>query len=101
MSSGEADCRTASYGGTSLFHIARGLRAKLPGHAVHIVDGDPEALRARGRPAIVSVHRIHVVVVRFEGRDVIVHDPGRPEAERMTFDDYRARFGGFAVVVEP
>ena len=92
-------CRTAPHGGTSLFHIARGLRLRLPGRDVHIVDGDPLALRARGGLAIVSVHRIHVVVARFDGGDVVLHDPARPDPERMTFDAYRARYGGFAVVV--
>jgi hypothetical protein len=93
-------CRTAPYGGTSLFHIARGLRLKVPGREVRIVKGDPEALRARGGPAIVSVYRVHVVAVRFEGLDVIVHDPARPAPDRMEFGDYRARYGGFAVVVD-
>lgn len=94
-------CGTASYGGTSLFHIARGLRAKLPGREVRIVKGDPDALRARGGPAIVSVYRVHVVAVRFDGDDVVVHDPAKAGPERMRFDDYRARYGGFAVVAGP
>jgi ABC-type bacteriocin/lantibiotic exporter with double-glycine peptidase domain len=88
-------CRTASYGGTSLFHIARGLRAKLPGRKVHIVKGD----RAKGL-AIVSVYRVHVVAVRFEGSGVVVHDPAKQEPQRMTVAAYRADYGGFAVVVE-
>lgn len=92
-------CRTASYGGTSLFHIARGLRAKLPGREVHIVKGDPETLRSRGL-AIVSVYRVHVVAVRFEGDEVVVHDPARQAPKRMGFAEYAAAYGGFAVVVE-
>lgn len=94
-------CGTASYGGTSLFHIARGLRAKLPGREVRIVRGDPDALRARGGPAIVSYYRVHVVAVRFEGDDVIVDDPARGAPERMPFAAYRERYGGFAVVAGP
>jgi ABC-type bacteriocin/lantibiotic exporter with double-glycine peptidase domain len=93
-------CGTAPYGGTSLFHIARGLRAKLEGREVRIVKGDPEALRERGL-AVVSVYRVHVVAVRFEGEGVVVHDPAKPGPERMGFVDYRARYGGFAVVALP
>lgn len=88
-------CRTASYGGTSLFHIARGLRAKLPDRKVHIVKGD----RARGL-AIVSVYRVHVVAVKFEGDAVVVHDPAKRAPQRMSLASYRADYGGFAVVVE-
>jgi hypothetical protein len=91
-------CRTPSYGGTSLFRIARGLRAKLGGADIRIVDGEPDALRAHGGPAIVTVRRVHVVVVRFEGDEVVVNDPAEPGPERMPFADYRERFGGFAVV---
>lgn len=94
-------CGTASYGGTSLFHIARGLRAKLPDRDVRIVKGDPDALRACGGPAIVSVYRVHVVCVRFEDDVVVVHDPALPAPERMPFATYRERYGGFAVVAEP
>jgi ABC-type bacteriocin/lantibiotic exporter with double-glycine peptidase domain len=94
-------CRTASYGGTSLFHIARGLSAKLPGRGVRIVKGDAEALRARGGLAIVSVYRVHVVAVPFDGDGVTIHDPAKPAPERMSLADYRSRYGGFAVVVEP
>lgn len=88
-------CRTAPYGGTSLFHIARGLRAKLPGREVRIVKGE----RARGL-AIVSVYRVHVVAVRLDGDRVTVHDPAKHEPRRMSLAEYRADYGGFAVVVE-
>jgi ABC-type bacteriocin/lantibiotic exporter with double-glycine peptidase domain len=94
-------CRTASYGGTSLFHIARGLRAKLGGKGVHIVKGDPDVLRDRGGLAIVSVYRVHVVAVRFEGDGVVVHDPAKQRPQRMSLADYRAAYGGFAVIAEP
>ena len=93
-------CRTPAHGGTSLFRIAMGLRARLPDADVRVVDGDPDALRARGEPAIVSVHRVHAIAVAFSGDDVIVHDPAKPAAERMPFSRYREEYGGFAVVVE-
>jgi hypothetical protein len=93
-------CRTPDRGGTSLFRIRLGLAEKLPGHDVDIVDGDPDSLRGRGAPAIVSVHRLHVVTVRFDGDAVVVHDPALPAPHRIPFDEYRARFGGFAVVAE-
>jgi len=93
-------CRTPSHGGTSLFRIAMGLRARLPGADVRVVDGDPDALRARGGPAIVSVRRVHAIAVEFDGDGVIVHDPARPAPERMPFARYREEYGGFAVVVD-
>lgn len=94
-------CRTPSYGGTSLFRIARGLRLKMPGAGVRIVDGDPATLRAHGGPAIVTVHKVHVVVVRFEGDEVVVNDPAEPGPERVAFADYREQYGGFAVIATP
>ena len=95
-------CRTPPYGGTSLFRICRGIQLKLdhPSFTVRIVDGDPYALRALGVPAIVSVRRIHVVTVKFEGEEVWVHDPASAEPHRLTFAEYRQRYGGPAVVVE-
>jgi hypothetical protein len=94
-------CRTPPYGGTSLFRICRGLRLKLAGlpFRVGIVHGDPERLRARGVPAIVTVRKVHVVTVQFEDDRVVVHDPAWNRVERLTFDDYRRRYGGHAVVV--
>jgi len=92
-------CRTPAYGGTSLFRICRGLRAKLPGADVRIVDGEPDGLRALGGPAIVSVHKVHAVAVHFDGDEVTVHDPARPAPLRMPFARYREEYGGFAVVV--
>ncbi|MFI5403054.1 MAG: cysteine peptidase family C39 domain-containing protein [Planctomycetota bacterium] len=92
-------CRTAPHGGTSLFHIARGLRLKLPGRDVRIVKGDPDTLREKGL-AIVSVYRVHVVAVRFDDDGAIVHDPAKHEPRRMSFADYRTAYGGFAVVAE-
>ena len=55
--------------------------------------------RAQGL-AIVSVYRVHVVAVQFDGDRVTVHDPAKHEPRRMTLADYRATYGGFAVVVE-
>ncbi|MHC4133487.1 MAG: cysteine peptidase family C39 domain-containing protein [Planctomycetota bacterium] len=96
-------CRTPPYGGTSLFRICRGLRLKLLGlpFRVGIVDGEPALLRALGVPAIVSVRKVHVVTVRFDGDRVVVHDPAWNRVERLAFEDYRARYGGYAVVVQP
>jgi hypothetical protein len=97
-------CRTPPYGGTSLFRICRGLRLKLAGHPfrVRIVDGEPALLRALGVPAIVTVRRVHVVTVRFDGdHSVVVHDPAWNRVDRLTFEDYRERYGGYAVVVQP
>jgi hypothetical protein len=92
-------CRTPPHGGTSLFRISMGLRSRLPGSEVLVIDGDPDDLRRRGGPAIVSVHRVHAIAVAFDGDDVIVHDPSRPAPERMPFEEYRKRYDGFAVVV--
>lgn len=95
-------CKTPRWGGTSLFRICRGLRLKMPRRHfdVRIVDGDPERLRDLGVPAIVSVKKVHVVAVRFDGDRVVVHDPGFPDPREMTFDRYREEYGGTAVVVE-
>ena len=92
-------CRTPPHGGTSLFRIAMGLRTRLPEAKVLVIDGDPDALRVRGGPAIVSVHRVHAIAVAFDGDEVVVHDPARAAAERMPFDRYREQYDGFAVVV--
>ncbi|MDH3590263.1 MAG: cysteine peptidase family C39 domain-containing protein [Planctomycetota bacterium] len=96
-------CRTPPYGGTSLFRIAAGLNRKLAGRPfdVRIVDGDPDALRRRGVPAIVSVKRVHVMTVRFEADRVRLLDPARGGARTIPFKDYQARYGGFAVVLVP
>jgi len=92
-------CRTPPHGGTSLFRIAMGLRARLPEADVRVIDGDPDTLRARGGSAIVSVHRMHAIAVTFAGDEVILHDPARAAPLRISFEEYRAQYGGFAVVV--
>lgn len=66
-----------------------------------IVDGDPEALREMGLPAIVTDSLVHVVTVNFEGDIVTVQDAAWPVPQRMDFEDDRRRYDGFAVVVEP
>jgi hypothetical protein len=96
-------CRTPAYGGTSLFRIVRGLRRKLPSasYEVRIVDGDPDSLRALTDLAIVTVHKVHVVAVHFDGEEVDVHDPAKALPERLSFAEYRERFGGSAVAITP
>ena len=92
-------CATPAYGGTSLFRICRGLRLKLPERFdVRIVDGDPDALRELGVPAIVSVRRVHVVAVNWTDEGAVVLDPAESEPEAITMREFRARFGGPAVV---
>jgi len=42
-----------------------------------------------------------VVTVRFDGdHSVVVHDPAWNRVDRLTFEDYRERYGGYAVVVQ-
>jgi len=92
-------CSTPRYGGTSLFRICRGLRAKLPdSFDVRIVDGDPDRLRALGVPAIISVHKVHVVAAYWTAAGAVVLDPGQGEPEAITMEQFRERFGGPAVV---
>jgi len=61
---------------------------------VGIVDGDPSCLAARGAPAIVSVHRVHVVALQFTDEGVIVLDPAKTEPETITLKECVERFGG-------
>ncbi len=94
-------CRSQPASGTSIFRICRGLRLKLGVEVedIRIVDGNPEALREIGLPAIVTESLMHVVTVSFSGSNVIVHDPAWPVPKRMTFEEYQSRFSGYAVVV--
>ncbi|MEM8884568.1 MAG: cysteine peptidase family C39 domain-containing protein [Planctomycetota bacterium] len=93
-------CATPAYGGTSMFRIYRGLRLRLPeDYDVRIVDGDPEALWERGDPAVISVRKIHVVAVRFEGDKAVVLDPASPSPQHLDRAAFEERFGGPAVVV--
>jgi len=93
-------CRTPAYGGTSLFRICRGLRLRLgDDYEVRIVDGDLDRLRARAKAAIVSVRKVHVVTLRFDGDDAIVLDPAAAGPERIDFQECRDRYGGPAVIV--
>jgi len=93
-------CATPQYGGTSLFRICRGLRLKLPrDYDVRIVDGDPDALRSLGVPAIVSVHKVHVVALYWNGEGAVVLDPAQTDPEPLSMEQVRDRFGGPAVVV--
>ena len=93
-------CRTPAYGGTSLFRICRGLRLRLgEGYDVRIVDGDLDSLRAGGVPAIVSVHKVHVVTLRFDGDELVVLDPAAVGPERIDLEESRHRYGGPAVIV--
>ena len=95
-------CATPAYDGTSLFRICRGLRLKLPDRfSVRIVDGDPDRLRALGVPAIVSVHKVHVVALEWTEDGAIVLDPAQAEPEPISMQQVRERFGGPAVVAVP
>jgi len=94
-------CRTPSYGGTSLFRIARGLQRKLgDGYDVRIVDGDPDFLRQRGGSAILTVNKVHAVALHFDRDRVIVRDPAIGTPKTIPFDTCAARYGGPAVIVD-
>jgi len=94
-------CRSQPRGGTSLFRICRGLRLKLGDRDIdiRIVDGDPVKLRNLGLPAIVTEGLLHVVTVMFSPSAVTVHDPLLTVPLELTFEEYRERFSGYAVVV--
>jgi len=96
-------CRTPPYGGTSLFRICRGLRLRSDANParVRIVDATAEQLRALGVPAIISDGKLHVVVAHFEGDKVVLHDPAYEQPREMSFEQYRERYDGPAVVITP
>ena len=96
-------CRSQPRGGTSLFRICRGLQLKLGDEAqdIRIVDGDPETLLGLGRPAIVTHGLMHVVTVKLTPTVVTVHDSLLPAPRILSLEQYRERYSGFAVVVEP
>jgi len=94
-------CRTPSYGGTSLFRIASGLRRKLgAGYVVKMVEGTPNYLYARGDSAILTVNKVHAIAVHFEEDTVIVRDPAVGTPKTISFSEFVERYSGPAIVVD-
>ena len=94
-------CRTPSYGGTSLFRIARGLQLKLgDDYIVKMVKGSPQYLKSRGSSAIITVNKVHAIAVHFDEDTVIVRDPAIGTPKTISFEQFVERYGGPAIVVE-
>ena len=97
-----AEMCLTSRAGTTEFCIWRGISLALKGkpYAARVVEGGADDLLQNGRVAIVRLGREHhVVCVRGTGNGVVMHDPLLGDPAYWCADQFRAQYGGVAVVI--